>query len=406
MTKKIYLSIIAVAAATFCTQAAEPITVEFKPAVMQYMCKPGALPDTDVLVFNLTETDFYPDHSPKGYGWTLALEAVGPLSNTSVNEDPGVPVGEYTVGYGWDETGKYIPYVIRNYSELRQRVADSDSYYTNHFEVVSGNMDLTLEDGKYYVSGSFKAVGTSLYDSQEVTLNMPRTEITPQYTFFGYPEVEDGYIMENPGLVASYYTKSFRNTQYWAEYNLEFYTTPLDDTMTVDGEGAVMSIVLCNDIFDVVKPEYLAGEYQHKTYLSNYFSAFDIRGGFIMEVDLVFGRNEGSRITVYDKDGYPIKSSYCTGGTALVTYLGDNNFLIEVEMINQFGQKYYCSWEGLLFDILLNAPAFDGINDVTIDTPDTTTEYFDLTGKQINGMPTRGIYITRQGNTVKKVTVN
>lgn len=61
--KKFYLPLILAATCATGIRGAEPITVDFVPNKMQYMCKPGALPETDVLVFNITETDFYPDHT-------------------------------------------------------------------------------------------------------------------------------------------------------------------------------------------------------------------------------------------------------------------------------------------------------------------------------------------------------
>ena len=245
--KKFYLSFVG-AAVAFTALAAEPITVDFTPNKMQYMCKPGALPSTDVLVFNITDSDFYPNHSPKEPGWTLALEAVGPLSNTQVNEDPGVPVGKYTVGRGWDENGNYKPFIIRDYSEARQMVNDGTDIYTNHYEINSGEMELVEDEGRYYLSGTFHGMAWNAEDSQELTLNVARTEVEPVYTFFGYPEVENGYEMINPGLIGSYREQYFKNSVKWGEYTLEFYTTPLDNTTTVCGPGAVMNLTLCTEL--------------------------------------------------------------------------------------------------------------------------------------------------------------
>ncbi len=406
MTKHLYLTVIALAAAGS-LYAADPIAIDFVPVNMQYMCKPGALPSTDVLVFNLSECDFFPDHSPKGAGWTLALEAVGPLSNTSVNEDPGVPVGKYTVGYGWDETGKYVPFTLRNYSEARQIVAGPQGAYSNRYEIYAGEMELAEEDGKYYISGLLEGSAYSLDDKQEITITIPRTEVDPQYNFFGYPEVDEGYTMENPGLVGSYTVQTFRNSARWCEYSLEFYTAPLDASMTVDGEGAVLKVILCTELYDNVTPEKICGEYALKNYLCNTFDAFDVRGGFLMETDLVFGSTQGSRITLFDDAGYPIKSSFADEGTNVkLSHLGEgDNFRVEVEMVNQFGQSTHCTYEGPIFAKVKDAPTFSAGIDQISTSIEAPAEYFDLTGKRIEGTPDHGIYIIRHGDKVSKTSI-
>lgn len=403
--KKFYFSLIMAAAGATGMQGAEPITVDFVPNRMQYMCKPGALPDTDVLVFNITETDFYPDHTTKHPGWTLALEAVGPLSNTQVNEDPGVPVGSYTVGIGWDDKGKYVPFTIRDYSEARHIVDDGTDRYTDCYEISSGTFEIIQEGDRYYISGQFRGKAYSLTDSQEVTVNIAKTEVTPEYTFFGYPEVEDGYELTDPDLLGSYTVRSYRNSAFWGEYNLEFYTTPLDETLTVSGAGAIMRVVLCTEYAEQISPESLAGEYAHKSYLHSIFEPFDLRGGFLMETDLTFGTTQGSRITVCDPHGLPIKSSFADSGVSKVTYLGDMQYRIETELFNQFGDVSRCVWEGPLFEYVKNAPQVAGIDGITADSINAPAEYFDLSGKRIDGDLAPGIYLMRRGDTVTKQIV-
>lgn len=405
MMKKLYLSVLLSAGAAAGLHGAEPITVEFAPNKMQYMCKPGALPDTDVLVFNITESDFYPDHTPKYPGWTLALEAVGPLSNTEVNEDPGVPVGKYTVGIGWDQNGKYVPFTIRDYSEARHIIDDGMDRYTDYYEISSGEFEILQEDDRYYITGSLEGMAYSSTDSQALTLNIPKTEVNPVFSPFGYPEVEDGYEMTDPGLIGSYSVNSYRNSVSWGEYKLEFYTTPLDETTTVSGAGAVMRVILCTSADELIEPESLAGEYPHLTYLSNFFSPFTMRGGFLMPVDIVFGETEGSRITVFDPRGLPVQSSYADSGVTKVTYLGNLEYRIETDMFNQFGDVSHCVWEGPLFEHVRNAPAVAGIDNVTADSADAQAEYYDLSGKRVDSALTPGIYLMRRGATVTKQVI-
>ncbi|MDE6497831.1 MAG: hypothetical protein K2L21_04120 [Muribaculaceae bacterium] len=379
------------------------MAIDFAPVSMQYMCKPGALPDTDVLVFNLSENEFYPDHSPNGAGWTLALEAVGPLSNTEVNEDPGVPVGTYTVGYGSDATGKYVPFTLRRYSEARLTVISSHGIYTDVYVINAGTMELKEEDGKYYISGQLHGSAGDENDPLELDITIVPTEVDPQYTFFGFPELDHNYTMENPGLVGSYTVRNYRNTYYWGEYNLEFYTTPLDDTMTVAGAGAVMRVMLCTDVLDVVNADDITGEYVVKSYLSNYFSPFEIRSGFLMERDLVFGAVQGSSVVQYDEEGFPIKGSYAVEGTARITHAGEgDNFRIDVAFTNPFGDDIYCNYEGPLLGCVRDAPAFSGIDEV-IAVDESPAEYYDITGRRISSAPAAGgFYITRRGNSVSK----
>ena len=46
-----------------------------------------------------------------------------------------------------------------------------------------------------------------------------------------------------------------------------------------------------------------------------------------------------------------------------------------------------------------------GVEDITCDNIDIPTEYYDLSGRRVEH-PTQGVYITKQGSTVRKVVVN
>lgn len=415
MMKKLYI-LFAAAAAALCATAQEvqeTLRYEIHPEKMQYMCKPLVLPnDIDVYILNIGEGDFWPDHSPKEDGMYLALELTYPTKNTAVNEDPGVPVGKFTCGYGWDETGKYIPNVLRNWSEARHMIDDGEDLYRNTYQLFSGELEVTEEDGRYFIEGHVEGKaevsygGTKIYP---IEVTIPKTEVTPEYTFFGYPEVENGYRMEQPMLMGTYSEKNYKNQMYWGQYQLEFYTTPLeviDGVTFVAGEGAVMMVQLNTEkAGESVTPESLAGEYACETYLKPYHSAFSFTSGFSMETDLVFGKTEGSRVTIFDENGLPTHSSFANSGLVKIDYLGEMVYRIEAEIFNQFAETSHMVWEGPLFDFVKNHPQVAAVSAVEADAANAPKVYFDLSGKAVEGTPAPGIYIVRQGERVTKEIV-
>lgn len=124
-----------------------------------------------------------------------------------------------------------------------------------------------------------------------------------------------------------------------------------------------------------------------------------------MEQDLVYGKNQSSRIDYFDNKGYIINSSFANGGNVSIKYLGDLKYSIDAEIENQFGDKYYCYWEGKLFDCVKYHPDLAGVSDITVDESSTPVEIYDLSGKRIDGEPQPGIYIRRQGDKTSKIIV-
>ena len=410
--KKLYI-LFAAAAAALCASAQEvqeTLCYEMHPEKMQYMCKPLVLPnDIDVYILNIGEGDFWPDHSPKEDGMYLALELTYSTKNTAVNEDPGVPVGKFTCGYGWDENYNYIPNVLRNWSEARHMIDDGEELYRNTYQLYSGEIEVTEEDGRYFISGHVEGNAQVSYGGTKVypiEVTIPKTEVTPEYTFFGYPEVEDGYCIEQPMLIGSYSEKNYKNQVYWGQYQLEFYTTPLEvinGVTYVAGEGSVMIIQLNTYKADeTITPESLAGEYECETYLKPYHSAFTFTSGFSMETDLVFGKTEGSRVTVFDANGLPTHSSFANSGLVKIDYLGEMIYRIDAEIVNQFDETSHMVWEGPLFDFVSNHPQVAAVFDMKSDPVNAPKTYFDLSGKAVEGTTAPGLYIVRQGDRVTK----
>lgn len=391
----------------------ETLKYEIHPEKMQYMCKPLVLPnDIDVYILNIGEGDFWPDHSPKEAGMYLALELTYPTKNTVVNQDPGVPVGKFTSGYGWDDTGKYIPYVLRNWSEARHMIDDGEGLYRNTYQLYSGEIEVTEEDGRYYIAGHVEGKAEVSYGGTKVypiEVTIPKTEITPEYTFFGYPEVPDGYLMEQPMVMGTYSEQNYKNQAFWGQYQLEFYTTPLEEIngMTyVAGEGAVMVLQINTEKGgETITPESLAGEYKCESYLLPYHKPFTFTSGFSMETDLVFGDTKNSRVTIFDEKGLPIQSSFANSGVVKIEYLGDMDYRIDGEIFNQFAETARVKWEGPLFDFVKNHPQVAGIDGVEADNVAAPRQYFDLSGKAVEGTPAPGLYIVRQGDRVTKEIV-
>lgn len=415
MMKKLYI-LFAAAAAALCAPAQEvqeTLKYEIHPEKMQYMCKPLVLPnDIDVYILNIGEGDFWPDHSPKEAGMYLALELTYPTKNTAVNEDPGVPVGKFTCGYGWDDKGEYIPYVFRNWSEARHMINDGESIYRNTYQLMSGEIEVTEEDGRYYIAGHVEGKaevsygGTTIYP---IEVTIPKTEVTPEYSFFGYPEVPDGYLMEQPMVMGSYTEQNYKNQMYWGRYQLEFYTTPLEDidgSTFVAGEGAVMVLQLNTEkSTGTITPESLAGEYKCESYLLPYHTPLTFTSGFSMETDLVFGATQNSRVTIYDDQGLPTHSSFANSGVVKIEYLGEMIYRIDAEIFNQFAETSRVKWEGPLLDFVRNHPQVAAISDVEADISDAPKHYFDLSGKAVEGELAPGLYIVRQGDRVTKEIV-
>ena len=166
-----------------------------------------------------------------------------------------------------------------------------------------------------------------------------------------------------------------------------------------------MTLLLNTEDVGTLDPKSLEGEYPCATYLKSYHDPFSFTSGFCMEQDLVYGKNESSRIDYFDKNGYIINSSYANGGNVSVKYLGDLKYSINAEIENQFGDKYYCYWEGKLFDCVKYHPDLAGVSDITVDESQAPVEIYDLSGKRVDGKPLPGIYIKRQGDKTSKIIV-
>lgn len=406
--KKLYTLLISV---LICTTASaqntadDPLKLTLNPTTVQYMCKPGALPETDVLVFNITDTKLNPIHEPSTPGITLTLETTAPLSNTKVNEDPGVPVGKYTWGSA-SPNNTYIPYVMRTWSEVKHTLSDGIEMYLNRYTTTGGEFEITKEGDKYYITASVTGKASDYMSGKEyfVEVTVPKTAVSPEYSFFGLPEVEAGHRLENPGLLGSYQVKRYKGIT-WGEYSLQFYTVPLDETVTVCGEGAIMTLLLNTEDVGTLDPKSLEGEYPCATYLKSYHDPFSFTSGFCMEQDLVYGKNQSSRIDYFDNKGYIINSSYAKDGNVSIKYLGDLKYSVNAEIVNQFGDKYYSYWEGMLFDCVKYHPDLAGVSDITVDESSAPVEIYDLSGKRIDGEPQPGLYIRRQGDKTSKIIV-
>ena len=406
--KKLYTLLISaslITAAAAQNPAEEPLKLTLNPTTVQYMCKPGVFIECDLIIFNITDTQLNPIHEPAAPGITLTLEMTVPPTGKRVNEDPGIPVGKYVWGND-SPNNVYIPYIMRTRSEVKHTLSDGFEMYLNRYTTTGGDFELKKEGDKYYVSGIVTGHAFDYTANKEylVEVTVPKTAITPEYSFFGLPEVEPGYRLENPKLIGGYRVRRYKGLS-WGEYNLQFYTVPLDATTTVSGEGAIMTLMLNTEDVATLDPKSLEGEYPCETYLLSHHSPFTFTSGFCMETDIVYGKSEWSRIDYFDKKGYIINSSFANGGNVSVKYLGDLKYSVDAEIINQFGDKYYCYWEGTLFDFVHDTPEISGVSDITDDASSAPVEIYDLSGKRVEGDLMPGLYIRRQGDKTSKFIV-
>ncbi len=90
-----------------------------------------------------------------------------------------------------------------------------------------------------------------------------------------------------------------------------------------------------------------------------------------------------------------------THGVTIATYS------IEDEVLNIAWNDLLVAYDNGLYQALMNiifTTEVTGVENVSCDNSDAPTEYYDLSGRCIEN-PTRGIYIVKQGNTVKKVVL-